>query len=219
MNKPNYIKARNLASQILILQEEVLFPIDVEKIILPNKKIIFSSYENYAKLTNIDVEQLLCNGEFKDSMVIHLPEKQELILYNSNINSLGRILWNKAHELGHIVLNHEKQGELEEIEAHTFASQLLLPQCLLKKLIQNGKIATTEYLQSTFGLSEKAAQSCLRLVGKKLENDYDAMYDDIILLKCNKFIEKELKNIKNISKYQDDELDKERESWLYDNYR
>lgn len=219
MNKPNYIKARNLASQILILQEEVSFPIDVEKIILPNKKIIFSSYENYAKLTNIEVEELSCNGEFKDSMVIHLPEKQELILYNSDINSLGRILWSKAHELGHIVLNHEKQGELEEIEAHTFASQLLLPQCLLKKLIQNGKIVTIEYLQLAFGLSEKAAQSCLRLVGKKLENDYDAMYDDIILLKCNKFIGKELKNIKNISKYQDDDLEKERESWLYDDYR
>lgn len=51
MTNPNYKNSRKLASEILILQDSLTFPIDVEKITLDGKKIIFSSYKNYAKKT------------------------------------------------------------------------------------------------------------------------------------------------------------------------
>ena len=89
------------------------------------RKLGFSSYKNYASKTGIDVSELSCNGMFEDAMIINHTDDVKIILYNSDIESKGRILWSKAHELGHIVLKHKQQGEKEEIEANTFASQLL----------------------------------------------------------------------------------------------
>lgn len=215
MTNPNYKNSRKLASEILILQDSLTFPIDVEKIILNEKKIIFSSYKNYAEKTGINISTLSCNGEFKDAMIINYTDEIKVILYNSDLASKGRILWNKAHELGHIVLKHSRQGETEEIEANTFASQLLLPQCLLKELLRNNLRVTTDYIITKFGLSKAAAKSCMKLVGKKLDNSYDAYYDDIIIFKCSDFIKNETK--KNIrSSYYDDTMEDERNNWLYD---
>lgn len=216
MNNPNFIEARKMATELLIMQEELFFPIDVEKICLKNKKIIFSSYENYVeKVGTITEEDLKCNGKFEDAMVINLEDDFKLILYNDKINSKGRILWNKAHELGHIVLKHTQQGDKEEIEANTFASQLLLPQCLLKKLLSIGISITPQYLMSNFGLSKAATESCLKLVGPKLERNFDAEYDDVILFKAKEFIEKESKKHLR-SNYYDIDMDEERNRWLYE---
>lgn len=215
MNNLDYKNARKSASEILVLQDELSFPIDVEKITLKGKNIIFSSYKNYASKTGIDVSELSCNGMFEDAMIINHTDDVKIILYNSDIESKGRILWSKAHELGHIVLKHKQQGEKEEIEANTFASQLLLPQCLLKELVKNNLRITTDYIITKFGLSKAAAESCMKLVGKKLENNYDAYYDDIIIFKCSDFIKNETKN--NIrSSYYDNDIEDERNNWLYD---
>ena len=50
----------------------------------------------------------------------------------------------------------------------------------------------------------------------KLENDYYATYDDIILFKCRDFLNNEIK--KNIrSRYYDNDIsDEERNNWLND---
>ena len=192
-----------------------LFLINVFSLFNLQYVLVFSSYKNYAKKTGINVSDLSCNGEFKDAMIINHTNETKIILYNSDITSKGRILWNKAHELGHIVLKHRKQGETEEIEANTFASQLLLPQCLLKELLRNNLSVTTDYIITKFGLSKAAAESCMKLVGKKLDNSYDAYYDDIIIFKCSDFIKNETKN--NIrSSYYDDTIEDERNNWLYD---
>lgn len=215
MTKPDYKNARKAASEILILQEKLLFPIDVEKIEIKDKNIIFSSYKDYALKANIDVSELSCSGMFKDAMVINYNDSKKVILYNSDISSKGRILWNKAHELGHIVLNHKYQGEKEEREADLFASQLLLPQCLLKSLMQRNVKVTKDYIVKNFGLSLAAANSCLKLLFSKLQNDYDDEYDDIILLKCNNFINDEI-NQSLGSRYDDDISDEQRNNWLND---
>ena len=68
--KANYIKARNKASEILLLQNgNITFPIDVKTIRIPNNNIKFVSYKDYANLVNIDVNELTNNGEFEDAMV------------------------------------------------------------------------------------------------------------------------------------------------------
>lgn len=212
--KANFIKARHKASEILLLQNDTItFPIDVKTIKVPNNNIKFVSYKDYANLVNIDVNELTNNGEFEDAMV-YRKDNNCVILYNDEISNKGRMLWNLAHEMGHLVLNHSDQNEISEIEANTFASQLLLPQCLLKALFLGGKKITVSYLQGKFGLSISAAKSCLKLVGKKLENNYDAEYDDIILHKCNDFIKLELIGS---SSYQELEyMDEERNKWLND---
>ena len=212
--KINFIKARQKASELLLLQDnEINFPIDVKNLKIVDKNIKFASYNEYASKVGIDVRKVSDNGNFDDAMVVPIRNIY-LILYNDEIKNSGRILWSLAHELGHIILNHKNQGVIEETEAHTFASQLLLPQCVLKELFRGGKKITTTYLKEKFGLSEKAAQSCLKLVGNKLENEYDALYDDIILQKCSNFIKNELSGID--SPYYEDEMNDIRNSWLYD---
>ncbi len=212
--KANFIKARNKASEILLLQDDsILFPIDVKTIKIPNNNIKFVSYKDYANSVNIDVNILTNNGEFKDAM-IYRKDKNCLILYNNETSNKGRTLWTLAHEMGHLVLNHSDQNEISEIEANTFASQLLLPQCVLKALFLGGKKITIPYLQSRFGLSVSAAKSCLKLVGKKLENEYEAEYDDIILYKCDNFIKSELSD--SFSYQNLENMDEERNKWLND---
>lgn len=212
--KANFIKARNKASEILLLQDDsILFPIDVKTIKIPNNNIKFVSYKDYANSVNIDVNILNNNGEFKDAM-IYRKDKNCLILYNNETSNKGRMLWTLAHEMGHLVLNHSDQNEISEIEANTFASQLLLPQCVLKALFLGGKKITIPYLQSRFGLSVSAAKSCLKLVGKKLENEYEAEYDDIILYKCDNFIKSELSD--SFSYQNLENMDEERNKWLND---
>ena len=212
--KANFIKARNKASEILLLQDDsILFPIDVKTIKIPNNNIKFVSYKDYANSVNIDVNILTNNGEFKDAM-IYRKDKNCLILYNNETSNKGRVLWTLAHEMGHLVLNHSDQNEISEIEANTFASQLLLPQCVLKALFLGGKKITIPYLQSRFGLSVSAAKSCLKLVGKKLENEYEAEYDDIILYKCDNFIKSELSD--SFSYQNLENMDEERNKWLND---
>jgi Zn-dependent peptidase ImmA (M78 family) len=212
--KANFIKARNKASEILLLQDDsILFPIDVKTIKIPNNNIKFVSYKDYANSVNIDVNILTNNGEFKDAM-IYRKDKNCLILYNNETSNKGRMLWTLAHEMGHLVLNHSDQNEISEIEANTFASQLLLPQCVLKALFLGGKKITIPYLQSRFGLSVSAAKSCLKLVGKKLENEYEAEYDDIILYKCDNFIKSELSDYFSYQNLEN--MDEERNKWLND---
>lgn len=212
--KANFIKARNKASEILLLQDDsILFPIDVKIIKIPNNNIKFVSYKDYANSVNIDVNILTNNGEFKDAM-IYRKDKNCLILYNNETSNKGRMLWTLAHEMGHLVLNHSDQNEISEIEANTFASQLLLPQCVLKALFLGGKKITIPYLQSRFGLSVSAAKSCLKLVGKKLENEYEAEYDDIILYKCDNFIKSELSDYFSYQNLEN--MDEERNKWLND---
>jgi hypothetical protein len=84
----------------------------------------------------------------------------------------------------------------------------------LKALFLGGKKITIPYLQSRFGLSVSAAKSCLKLVGKKLENEYEAEYDDIILYKCDNFIKSELSD--SFSYQNLENMDEERNKWLND---
>lgn len=214
--KIDFINARLKASEILLLQDDkyLSFPIDVKKIVIPSKEIRIASYREYSSIVGENVNNIRLDGKFDDAMVIPIKGIY-LILYNDEIQNSGRILWNLAHELGHIVLEHKFQGPTEEAEAHTFASQLLLPQCLLKALFKGGKKITIPYLMNKFGLSEKASISCLKLVKNKLENNYDAMYDDIILEKCGKFLNSELKTVNSLNKNYY-EMDDKRNQWLYE---
>ena len=214
--KINFINARQKASEILLLQSNdyLNFPMDIKKILIPGEKIKIASYREYSNKVGENVNNIRLDGTFDDAMVVRIKGIY-LILYNDEIQNSGKILWSLAHEIGHIVLKHNNQGPIEEAEAHAFASQLLLPQCLLKALFRGGKPITIPYLMNKFGLSEKAAISCLKLVKNKLESDYDAMYDDIILKKCDEFLKSELKTVDNRNNFSD-EMDDKRNQWLYE---
>ena len=84
--------------------------------------------------------------------------KNYIIVYNDAPHiPYARKRFTVAHELGHVVLRHQRNGEAEECEADTFARNLLAPRRLALKY----GIDFRDY-PSVFGISAAAARMCER---------------------------------------------------------
>ncbi|RNM02354.1 ImmA/IrrE family metallo-endopeptidase [Dickeya undicola] len=95
---------------------------------------------------------------------------RRVIAYNT-LDPHSRIRFTLAHELGHHVLDHTKQGRklreysnqdwndgnyIEERDANRFAAELLMPEDAIKTLINKEKIYSIPHLASRFDVSEEA---------------------------------------------------------------
>ena len=111
------------------------FPVDVDQLALGCAEI-FQWQDPITKVEKADIpnfEGMLSSNEDKSKW---------MIVYNSSLNSRGRIRFTKAHELGHYVLHRKMQEEFLcsrsdmlnwsegasiESQADNFASYLLMP--------------------------------------------------------------------------------------------
>lgn len=215
-NRPCFTFSKDKASELLFMQDSNSFPIDVKKIDVKNIKLIISSFQEYSKLVNIPIDFLTNNGEYNDGYIIPcIRDNTFLILYNEEIETEGRIRWTIAHEIGHVYLGHESHSNINEIEANSFAAQLLLPQCVLKELIHKGKNVVPNYIQQKFGLSKEAAENSIAAISSKLDSTYKSQYDDIILEKYNDFIQRETRGCKYYNYDEEEEMNKKRSEWFY----
>lgn len=146
-----YMDARDLAWKILLDNNVVTFPVNIQELI--------NAY-NITLVKNNDAVQLLkrlnISGE-NDACAIRL--KQRYIIYNPDIY-LPRLRFSLAHEFGHIVLGHIKKNsvtpevtEHSEEQANIFASRLLAPAIVAKA----ENITTEQQAAEFFGLSAEAA--------------------------------------------------------------
>ena len=204
---PNYNLATNLASQILIQQAHInTFPIEPQDIKIANQTNIFCTFQEYSNATKVPIENLTRNNNYKDGYTLrNIRPNTNLILYNSIIYSSGRIRWTNSHELGHIVLEHSDHTLNNEKEANAFASQLLLPKCILKKLIEEEVPITPLYLVQNFGLSEEAAKNKLDSLKFTFNIENKDIYDETLLIKFNSFLNSKTSNFLN-SYFDDIEL-------------
>lgn len=132
-----YKDARNLAWNILLKYDLYSFPIDTTKLA---NKLNIEIYETkdlpndiYAFNTTKNRKKIIC---YKDSG-------------NIDINR-----FTIAHELGHILLEHDNNiKEYKEEQANIFASRLLCPLCLIAHFNFNKIHQITEF----FGISEESA--------------------------------------------------------------
>ena len=214
MQEPNFIEAREKASEIILLQPSNTFPIDIFNLKFNNYNVIISSIQNYSIQTGTKIEDLLAKGNGQDAYTVaNIRNGIHLILYNEEIDSLGRIRWSIAHEIGHLVLEHQEQGKSQELEADTFASQLLAPQCILKQLAKSGVNLSLDYISLKFGLSKEAAKNNINKIPKKLEKELGLLYDDYINQKYSDFIKEEMPN-KYINDSYFEELEEKRNLWI-----
>lgn len=215
-SKPNYKHATDTASRILLNQDHIsTFPISPQEINLNNINNIFSTFQKYSEITGTPISSLTQNNTFTDGYTMrNIRPNTNLILYNENILSTGRINWTNSHELGHIALNHFKQCKVNEQEADAFASQLLLPKCILKKLIKENVPVTSKYIMDKFGLSEEASKNAIKSVRALLEYEHISIYDEAILIKFNDFLKNETSNFLD-SFFEDS--DYKRRNWNYYN--
>lgn len=209
---PNYKRATNLASELLLKQTHIdTFPINPQNINIDHVYNVFCTFAEYSKKTNIPILKLTNNGQFNDGYTLrNIRPNTNIILYNDTIFSSGRILWTNSHELGHIVLNHTDHSLNNEKEANAFASQLLLPKCILKKLIKEYVPVTPKYLVDNFGLSDEAAKNSISSIRNTINYDFEDIYDEALLIKFNAFLSSKTSNF--LSSYLDD-MEIERSLW------
>ncbi len=74
----------------------------------------------------------------------------------------GRLRFSLAHELGHIVLGHQRGGWREEAEANCYASHLLFPRPVLRRLAAQGQPLYAEQLAQVFYTSVAAVEALER---------------------------------------------------------
>lgn len=211
----NYKLATDSASQILLQQSHInTFPINPKDICIPNQTNIFCTFQEYSEFTKTSVKDLTYNYKFKDGYTIkNIRPNTNIILYNDSITSSGRINWTNSHELGHIVLNHTKHSLDNEKEANAFASQLLIPKCILIALIRENVKVTPSYLIDNFGLSEEAANNAISSLENLLKRNHkDDIYDEALLIKFSSFLASKTSNFLN--SYLDDR-ESERNMWKY----
>lgn len=120
-----------------------------------------------------ELEQL--QADAFSAATFQLPGGARVIVYNP-LHSAGRTRSNQAHELAHIVLDHdlrtiERVGSLsfftcdteQEEEADWLAGCLLLPRAVLLKAAKAGK--TPAQVADTYGTSEPMARFRLNASG------------------------------------------------------
>lgn len=160
---------------VLSLYEKIpiiKFPLNVEEIInlIPNCK--YMSYQEFAKINNCSIEDVILICDSKSGCTHYETENDRyLILCNQSLvyNNLGRQRWTCSHELGHILCKHHIKSYYDklsenslfansdqefEAEADYFASVLLAPFPLFKEL----DIQCSTDIRMIFGLSKEASQ-------------------------------------------------------------
>ena len=202
------------AYETLILQEKLTFPLDIFSIKL-NKNIKIISFEELAIKSNNSYEQIKEMSQGADAYEYE-HNGLLLIVYDNRINSIGRIRWSIAHEYGHIVLKHKKQCDKNEVEANFFAANLLLPECILKELLQKRGDITKEYLKDKFSISEESAEKYLSRINGRGFDYFKNEYDDIIINKARIFLNNEIKNSRRYQIMIEDQMQEERNNWMYE---
>lgn len=166
MNKPDFERCVKTANELLSEQDLFCQMLNVEKLVY-DKEIIFDSIQNYSLYTKTPLDffksketQKLIDGCTLVKNGIHI------VLYNSGIDYLEKLNWTLAHEIGHIYLNHENGIGVEEIEAHFFAAQLLMPTYTIYRMsLKYGAINSFD-LAELFGVSHESALKRIQTMKK-----------------------------------------------------
>lgn len=209
----NYQKIHDVATELLSRQNLDSAKIDVLKMKFDDKKIIFCSIQEYAQITDKPLNSLCLNGNLPDGMTIILPEENlYLVIYNDAVNYRYRINWTIAHEIGHIYLGHTNDTAQEEIEAHAFASYLLMPDTILSEIISQNNVLQIRDISSLFFVSLEAAQKKWNSYFYKKSivlNQYDMIVNDKLKSYVTDYcIKKRRKNMVNPLPYvkEDDDV-------------
>lgn len=179
MQKPNFDEAERQARTLRMHQSKDLM-INLDNIRVDNN-IIIDTFQHYAIMTGKDVGDLTADGKADGALLKH--EGTNIVLYDEN-TSLCHATWTVAHEIGHLCMHHTGDSRKNEIEAHWFAAEFLMPKPILEHFFRtaasyNGEI-TIDFIIGLFGVSYEAAQRRIKTVSQ-YNNYYQAyLYNDLL---------------------------------------
>lgn len=180
---PNTIS--KMVAELLLSQRTKYLPIDPLKLHYP-LFIHFTTLENYCKNSLVSRSELSEYEDLEDGVTIisGTKEKRYIVIYNEAVKKRGRQSFTIAHEVGHILLAHEKDGDEEEKQADSFAVDLLMPYSLTKEIVRRFGENCTEEICHIFGVSEEAAGMRLRSLDDRIlsekEKDLFFLYKDLL---------------------------------------
>lgn len=183
--KPDFERAQNTASELLLKQKIDGLYIDVRNFSF-DRRIIIGSLQNYAQITKRPIEDFICE-QFNGCCLVKHP-RCSLVLYDDNEPNECRKHWGIAHEIGHIYLDHKQDLEIEEKEAHFFAAQLIMPECVIHEIasLMGGSITAYD-IYSHFNVSYKSAQKRIDTIIRRGCMSW-AERDQLLLEKFRPFI-------------------------------
>lgn len=169
MAKPDFSRCTAKATELLYDQDLSNRVLNIRNLRY-DRKIIFDSIRAYCQYTQtpINIFSTENNGILKDGCTIYDRNTGcYVVLYNDEILHPAHWNWTLAHEVGHIYLGHDKDEDIEEIEAHFFASQLFMPEYTLFMMAENYGAVDAHALTEIFGVSYEAATKRINTMRKK----------------------------------------------------
>lgn len=154
---PNYRKATNAAYNLLIEQDLLDIPVNLNKILrFYHRNIRLMTYSQMAARFN------LTRGQYKETVPSEFgftikKEMNNYILYNEEKGYYTN-RFTIAHEIGHIILRHKVDNSVTNREANCFARNLLCPVPAIDTLDIN---QIDDYV-GWFHVSDLMAANCIK---------------------------------------------------------
>lgn len=204
--KVNHIKAEIIARKFLKSSYVAMFPLDFKYFRkLYNKthqtQLAIKSFSWYMAKYKVDYEYMIKYAQSEDGCCHYIKEEEKaIIIYNDFTKNSGRIRWTIAHEFGHLLLGHlnddnalisrnnlsKIQYNVYELEANTFARELLAPMSLVYYIYDC--FGNNADIGSIFGLSHEAAQNILKKMFAWSRNGHDYSKDTCLYGQFHDFL-------------------------------
>lgn len=152
-NWPDYRKATNMAYEVSAKMNPFRISADIFKIIDSYSNIAIHSYTEIAAKFNMSLEEFVDSFSSEYGFTISNHTGNYEIWYNDTLDTT-KVRFTLAHELGHILLGHEKDDEVSRKEASCFARNLLIPTPVIDEL----GIVTAHDIASVFDVSAQMAE-------------------------------------------------------------
>jgi len=182
-------KITGSAYYCLFSMDSANLPIDPVKNTFVDGYLRILSYQRYAKISGIDIEDLLCDDELKDGFSVLRGEERSLVLYDER-SYHPRKRFTVAHEIGHHALSHTVHGGKEEIEANFFASEFLAPTAIFREIRNRGYYDSFAKIIRLMELSREAEKKKLAYLEKYVNKpEFTTIYDDYVYEKFKDYLD------------------------------
>jgi len=191
--KPSFRKVYKVANEFLVCSEYIsAFPYKLGPVISEMSDITLCSYSKARNKFAFDPGLVA-----SESASLVESNGRYVIFYNDS-EPKTRQRYSIMHEYAHYVFKHKMDlleedplYGIQEVEANSFAAQVLMPEQIIRKWQGQGINITTTLLIEKFGVSEEAAKKRIGTLSKNIHEWNERVvkeYDDIIIEKYSDLI-------------------------------
>ena len=192
MDKPHFSEVYSKANEILVSTSVInSFPYSVKDLVKEQIDVRFKTFAK-ARQHGLDMEA------FGSESAIVMKYHGKTVIFYDETKPETHNRFSILHEAGHVINNHDfdvvnrERYDRYEIETNYFASQLLMPEQLLRYMQTRGVAITVPFLMENFGVSKTAAQKRIDNLAKtnaEWRSRKEKEFDDIILERYRPLIE------------------------------